>query len=229
MSDELLMKYYDFLNDELNKVIDVPKRSYKKKKKLTDEEKERIKDVNLKEALDWWHTFNLREYLDKNNLSHKELANAIGYNSGSTICDLVNMTRSEYSLRNVITRLYLYINGLNKGANKKSLEENDKLVEETKNESNNPVYTGYYQILDGKNKDSIDWGTVITTTNNGTSYIVEDVYNEDPFEEYVPKHSTESISVSKEGCREMDLELQVKELKEEVERYKKIIDRLLKE
>ena len=221
ISDDLMMRYYDFLNDDLNKVIEKPNKQMKKRKKLTEEELERIKNADYKEVLDWWHSFDLRAYLEKHNLSHKQLANAIGYNSGSTICDLVNMTRSEYSLRKVITRLYLYLSpDLNRGSNNESLEKDDITNASEENSQNSTIQTGYYQVLD---QDSDNCGVKLSVSD-GSYTIKSDIYSttedEDPYEEYMPKHGIITTKIEKDYSREMELE-------KEVERYKKIIDILL--
>ena len=113
-SDALLMRYYDFLNDGLNKKIIKPAPGTYNQTLRLKENSELINDINLKELDAWYRDFDFKKYLEEINMTSREFAITLGYkpSSVSLIYALINHkvdTEGRGSV--VISRAYLYITG----------------------------------------------------------------------------------------------------------------------
>ena len=132
-NEDMLVKYYDFMTNDLNKVI----YSNKKIKKHPKE-----KYVNFEEVKEWYKNFNVKQWLYNKNWHNGDLARTLGYKSSSSITDVLNGTRTIEQSRNVLTKLYLYVKEeeknklLNKYGNEnieiiKDLEEDIEVLDES--------------------------------------------------------------------------------------------------
>ena len=137
-NEDMLVKYYDFMTNDLNKVI----YSNKKIKKHPKE-----KYVNFEEVKEWYKNFDVKQWLYNKNWHNGDLARTLGYKSSSSITDVLNGTRTIEQSRNVLTKLYLYVKEeeknklLNKYDNEnieiiKDLEEDIEVLDESDITSN---------------------------------------------------------------------------------------------
>lgn len=118
-NEDTLIRYYDFLNNELNKVIET---KANKGKKITRKRNKQPKIyVDYEILKNWYENTDIKKWLDIHNITTKELADAIGYNSTSTIYDAIHLKFGFDRQRKSLTRIYKFI---------KDYELKDKIVED---------------------------------------------------------------------------------------------------
>lgn len=114
VSDNFLIKFYDFYHDELNKKVK------RKTKKKNNQIKIREKDLDLKgisfeDAIKWYKDFDLKGYLNEKGYSYKDFALRLGYSPSSTsmVSNLVNHTVDITTTgRFIVVKAYAFVNGL---------------------------------------------------------------------------------------------------------------------
>lgn len=238
ISDTFLMRYYDFLNDELNKRIEKknekePNISIKEIPKLTLDPV--LKDIDPEVAYDWYLNFDLRDYMTKNNLTNKELALSLGYSPSSTtmISYLCNHKIDIHTTGTLsIIKLYAYINGLyNANPTKKDTtsklaeikpveprnEENDKCIEEDSFEAEEPIKLPNieaFNIVKGLSNEDKDY---IKMDIDSTKTYIERVSDE----EMITIEAKEYYALKDEVA---SLTEEIETLRQSIRRYEKLID-----
>lgn len=229
VSDNFLIKFYDFYHDELNKKVN------KKTKKKNNQIKIREKDLDLKgisfeDAIKWYETFDLKGYLNENGMSYKNFAIKLGYSPSSTsmVSNLVNHTVDITTTgRFIVVKAYAYVNGLLKDQNnavEPQKEENDKLVEETINEAPEVKETpnledveDYFLQVGNIPRQTYPYTISTATVDNGHIDISHRVVDEEKITIY--KHVWDDTQKELEEKNK-----KIEELKLQVSRYEKLID-----
>ena len=230
-SDSTLIKYYDFFQDELN--IKVKRDGGKKRTRFKPKRKDKevLGGINAEEAMAWYKSFDLKEYLRVNGLSYKEFSLLLGYSARSTslISNLVNRKVEETPTGcTVILKAYAYVNGLMKPQEttiEEETSENEELVEEITNEAQEPNNDTMKKDSDTsmslKDSDiSMSLSDYIATPSIEEIPISTPKYIEEPVEN---KHNTstkdyDSLVSYVEYAETLEQELA--KTKEELERYK---------
>lgn len=150
ISDATLQRYYDFLNDELNKKVKKKASRHKvavkdngakiqvTKNVASEEDREILKNIKFEDAAKWFNNFDLREYLNDNNLTYRDFVTRLGYNKNS-VSLVSNLISGKIDIkttgRTILIKAYAYINGLIRAQNIAVDERND-VVNEIDVESN---------------------------------------------------------------------------------------------
>ncbi len=239
VSDGLLIKYYDFLHNELNKRVKRKKKVKAKKIKPTEMELSMLNSLDDDEVNKWYNEYDLKEYARSNNISYKDLAIMLGYskNSTSLVSGLINHTlKLESSGSLIIKKAYALVNGLAKAKEtpiEPQIEETEESVVEEENESQEPnevpscedkVETNpveeYFKVKDDPYeynfKDNTSTITTATLTDNDFAF------NKTVYEpEKITIYSYIWDNLNKEL---KEKEEKILELEKQVSRYEKLID-----
>ena len=135
LSNNSLLKVYDFFNDELNKKVS-------KGLEKVNKGKGSKASVVSKEALDWYNNTDIKALLKEHNISQRQLGLKLGYADGTMVCKAVLGKRVG---GDIIDKLYQYfING----------KVEDSKVEDSKVENKEEVIATYESKVD-VDKDTI--------------------------------------------------------------------------
>ena len=150
VSDNTLLKYYDFFQDKLNvKLTRGKRRTHKLKPNKKD--KESLSDIKFEDAYKWYLDFDFKEYLTKKKLSYRKFGIKLGYSAGSTglISNLVNHKLDESSYgKTAIVKAYAFINKLNKAQIETKKVEDSKTIKEDRKEAEKPNKDTLDDVLD---------------------------------------------------------------------------------
>lgn len=247
VSDGLLIKYYDFLNNDLNKKVKRKKKDKIERRKLTSNEYKFLKEIDQDKVKEWYETFDLKDYLKSKELSYRDFAKELGYsgNSTSLISGLANKTLSFDVTGNLIlVRAYAYVNNL-KNPQEMTVEpqkaENDEVVKEEENvapepekvhiwgisdeecskrEETNPV-ADYFKVMDDPYEYDFPTNNVTSTatynTADGSYHINTDIVEPEKITIY--QYIWEGLNKNLE-----DRDKKIKELENQISRYEKLID-----
>ena len=121
-SDDMLLRYYDFLNDGLNKnvkrykevtTVEENKENFFKTFKVSmmkhirfPKEDQHLKNINLKDAYDWYKEFDFNTYLSEQNKSIDDFADDLGYTNSTTTYKLVSYKLDRNSGYLIILKAY---------------------------------------------------------------------------------------------------------------------------
>lgn len=135
LSNNSLLKVYDFFNDELNKKVS------KEHEKVNKGKGSKMPEVS-KEALEWYNNTDIKALLKEHNISQRQLGLKLGYADGTMVCKAVLGKRVG---GDIIDKLYQYfING----------KVEDSNVEDSKVENKEEVIATYESKVD-VDKDTI--------------------------------------------------------------------------
>lgn len=231
-SDDMLLRYYDFLTDGLNKVIkkEVNKVEDNKEKffrvfKVSmmkhirfPKEDQYLKNVDLKDAYNWYKEFDFNTYLTSANKSIDEFAKDLGYTNSTTTYKLVNYNLDRNSGYLVILKAYnfLVLNLMNNTTNLKSLDTPEyNYTKEVENSSKKAIKIENKETLEDSNINNLVEHKKCTTKKDlvGFDTVIDDSSDIDYEKEY---KNMSRMFIAK--CREAE------ELKVQLSRYEKLID-----
>lgn len=221
-SDSTLIKYYDFFQDELNIKIKKEEKQKPVRFKPKRRDKEVLDGIDPEEAMKWYRDFDLKEYLRVNGISYKKFSLLLGYSARSTslISNLANHKVEETPTGcTVILKAYAYINGLTKPQEmdvESETSENEELVEEVANESQEPNNdTMKKDLISG-----ISLSDYIATPSIEEIPVSTPKYIDEPVES-VHSNSTEDYDSRVRFVRYTEeLEKELVSVREELEKYK---------
>lgn len=230
ISDTLLLKYYDFFNDELNKKLPekekktrLGRRRYSRGFKPGEEI---LETIDLEVASKWYDGFDIKSWLKENGMTTRTLTVALGYSptSASMINKLINHTLDIKSTgRYVVVRLYAYVNNIYK-ANLSPIElqnePNDKLVQEEVNEAERATETentaNYYQVIEDTPRNADEPTTEVYTTESA-----EEKVQLPNIGELLSTTVKQNVELRDENIK---LKAELESLRLQVSRYEKLID-----
>lgn len=238
VSDGLLIKYYDFLHNDLNKRVKRKKKAPTKKVKVVELDLDNISDDVVNK---WYEEFDFKSYLTNEKLNNIQFATILGYSkhSSSLVSALCNHTLNiERTGTLIVKKAYAYINGLIK-PQETTLEtqttENDIVikedentlqglsadVQESKNEDiTNPV-ENYFKVMDDPYEYDFPTNNVTSTatynTVDGSYHINTDIVEPEKITIY--QYIWDNLNKNLE-----EKESKIKELETQVSRYEKLID-----
>ena len=218
-SDALLMRYYDFLTDELNKKVVKPTGTYDQSSRKK-ENTALSADVDTEELAEWYNNFDFKVWLEENKLTAKDFALKLGYkpSSVSLIYALVNHavdTEGRGSV--VILRAYLYITGkVEKFNNTKEIEpkvEEPQISLDTEEPTENYV----------KVEEPVEFkpSTITSTTYSVPVDSVVSIKMDSPEPEKITMYKYQYDDLI-ENSRYLSERVEL--LETQVERYEKLID-----
>lgn len=235
VSDQTLQKYYDFLNDELNVKISKKKDLSSKILKTKVRGKINVSDVDYEKAYAWYQDFDLRAWLNDNNMSYKELIIQLGYkpSSISLLSSFINHKIDVKTTgRNILLKVYAYINGSEIAENSSIEPQNDKVEELVQKEENdapeqekvgiskdNEETTDFNQVQDISTTTSYPYEMSTATFNPevGSFSFTKEVVDEEKVTVYkhVWDEQQKLIEEQQEKIRKLELQ---------ISRYEKLID-----
>jgi transcriptional regulator with XRE-family HTH domain len=260
ISDATLQKYYDFLNDELNKKV---KKKAKRSKVIvndsrtkiqvtknvaSEEDRKILRSIKFEDAVKWFENFDLKEYLNDNNLTYRDFVTTLGYNKNS-VSLISNLISGKIDVRTtgrtILIKTYAYINGLIGAQNNAPEEEKPQVVESVKEEAfASPEPQDVATKDDYVDSLNSTEGTESTTDDNTYYYHVEGTDISIPYKissvtfkngEYVfneeedPTKEEEKVTIPMSEYERLKDDLdeakeEIEKLEKQLERYEKLID-----
>lgn len=216
LSDETLIRYYDFMVDGLNTVIsNKQKTKYKKSlkipKNISEKEREEIINTNWKDVEKFYKEFDFKKWFKQNRMTHKDLAKILGYKSSSSVTDTINRRDNLNHSRVPAIRIYLYITKLEEEKTK-DLERQLTMYDNMIKKETQPIEEDI-EILDE------------TCEANITDEIIEEPTVEE-MKSSIRKDYNNWIEENKDATI-MRLEYELEEARKQIARYEKLIDMII--
>lgn len=238
VSDQTLQKYYDFLNDELNVKINKKNDLSSKILKTKIRGKINVSDVDYDKAYAWYQNFDLKAWLNDNDMSYKDLIIRLGYkpSSISLLSSFINRKIDVKTTgKNILLKVYAYINGPEKAEISPVETQNDKdgeLVQEVENNAPEQEkaeiikdmeevtnYNQFNQVQDISTTTTFpyDMNTATYNPETGSFAFTREVVDEEKVTVYKHIWDNQQKLIEEQQDKIKKLELQIS-------RYEKLID-----
>lgn len=236
-SDNIMIKYYDFLHNDLNRVIKPVKKYTTSPDRIPSPNGTRNKSLETtisdEELENWYNNFDFNQFLRRRGWHYKDLATAIGYKSGSTVGEAIRLVRGFERHKKTLLKLYEYIMENDKEIEnpitmiETTPQEIAPLIEETYNKPLN-FYTGEEEDIEVLEEPTYEANVVEPIEDKPYVYSAEQIMiskkeYEEPIKTSNDIRVLEELNEDKKGTI-MRLEQELADAKKQIARYEKLID-----